>query len=193
MDELKLYLQASGNSEIQERFYNGWTHDHYVTSVFCFCPDGTIPIAFFNVPGCVHDSQVAEFGKIYKKIEDVHRTTGGKYCVDLEFGSINRTYLYKSCQDCLGSKEPTHRERKIDLQKKRQATLARQMAEWGMLTMQASFPRVKDRFAYKERGGQRIPLKMFVLLFNMQARMVGIILIRNTYMRHLERDTNEDV
>ncbi len=63
MDGLKLYLQASSNLEIQERFYNRWTHDHYVTSVFCFCPNGTIPIAFFNVPGCVHGSQVAEFGR----------------------------------------------------------------------------------------------------------------------------------
>ena len=60
MDGLKLYLQASGNMEVQERFCNGWTHDHYVT-FFCFCPDGTIPITFFNVPGYVHDSQVAEF------------------------------------------------------------------------------------------------------------------------------------
>jgi hypothetical protein len=48
------------------------------------------------------------------------------------------------------------------------------MAEWEMLTMQASFPRVKDRFAYKERREWRIALKMFVLLFNMRARMVGI-------------------
>jgi hypothetical protein len=28
MDGLKLYLQVSGNLEIQERFYNGWMHDH---------------------------------------------------------------------------------------------------------------------------------------------------------------------
>jgi hypothetical protein len=28
MDGLKLYLQASGNLDIQERFYNGWMHDH---------------------------------------------------------------------------------------------------------------------------------------------------------------------
>ena len=34
MDGLKLRLQASGNSDIQERYYNGWTHDHFVTSVF---------------------------------------------------------------------------------------------------------------------------------------------------------------
>jgi hypothetical protein len=47
MDSLKLYLQQVGSGEIQECFYNGWTHDHYLTSVFCFCPDGTIPIAFF--------------------------------------------------------------------------------------------------------------------------------------------------
>ena len=40
MDGLKLYLQSAGNSEIQERFYKRWTHNHYVTSVFCFCPNG---------------------------------------------------------------------------------------------------------------------------------------------------------
>ena len=193
MDGLKLYLQASGNSEIQERFYNGWTHDHYVTSVFCFCPDGTIPIAFFNVPGCVHDSQVADFGRIYDKLEDVYQTTGGKCCVDSAFGNVDRKYLYKSCQDILGSKAPTRRERKLDLQKKRQATSARQTSEWGMLTMQASFPRVRDRFVYEERGERRIVLKLFLLLYNMRARMVGINQIRSTYMPHLDRDANTDV
>jgi hypothetical protein len=64
MDGLKLYLQQPRNFEIQEQFYNGWAHDHYVTSLFCFCLDGTIPIAFFNVPGSVHDSQVANLGGI---------------------------------------------------------------------------------------------------------------------------------
>jgi hypothetical protein len=28
MDGLKLYLQQSGNDEIQEWYYNGWTHNH---------------------------------------------------------------------------------------------------------------------------------------------------------------------
>ncbi len=64
MDGLKLYLQTAGNAYIQERYYNGRTHDHYVTSVFCFCPNRTIPISFFNVSGSVHDSQVAESGNI---------------------------------------------------------------------------------------------------------------------------------
>jgi hypothetical protein len=61
--------QQSGKSDVQERFSNGRTHDHYVTSVFVFCPNGTIPIAFFNVPGTVDDSQIAHWGKIYNKLD----------------------------------------------------------------------------------------------------------------------------
>jgi hypothetical protein len=181
MDGLKLYLQKSGNAVIQERYYNGWTHDHYVTSVFCFCPDGTIPIALFNVPGSVHDSQVAEFGNIYNKLEDVYLATGAKCCVDSAFGNVTREYLYKSCQDLLGSNAPTRHERLLDLQKKRQATSARQTAEWGMSGLKSSFPRLKDRFVYKERGMRKITLKLLLLIYNMRARMVGINQIRNTY------------
>jgi hypothetical protein len=193
MDGLKLYLQQAGNTVIQERYYNGWTHHHYVTSVFCFCPNGTIPIAFFNVSGSVHDSQVAELGRIYQKLETVYETTGGKCCVDSAFGNLERDYLLKSGQDLLGSSAPTRHEQNLEHQLRRKATSARQTAEWGMLTMQASFPRIKDRFIYEERGEQRIVLKMFVLLYNMQARMVGINQIRNTYTRHLNRNANKDV
>jgi hypothetical protein len=104
-------------------------------SVFCFCPNGTMPVAFFNIPGCVHDSQIAEFGKMYDKLEVVYCTTGGKCYVNSAFGSMKRNYLYKLCQDHLGSNAPMRWERKLDLQKKRQATSAQQMAEWGMLTI----------------------------------------------------------
>ncbi len=193
MDGLKLYLQQSGNTVIQEQFYNGWTHDHYVTSVFCFCPDGTIPIAFFNVLGSVHDSQVGELGKIYQKLEKVYDTTGGRCCVDLAFSNLERDYLLKSRQDLLGSSAPTQREQNLEHQLRRQATSARQTVEWGMLTIHNSFPRVKDRFIYEERGEQRIVMKMFVLLYNMQARMVGINQIRNTYMPQFLCDANKDV
>jgi hypothetical protein len=153
MDGLKLYLQTAGYAYLQERYYNGWMHDHHVTSVFCFCPNGTIPISFFNVPGSVHDSQVAEFGNIYNKLEGVYILYGAKCCVDSAFGNVTRGYLYKLCQDLLGSGAPTCELGKLDLCKKREATLARQIAEWGMQMFQTSFPWVKDRFVYKETGG----------------------------------------
>jgi hypothetical protein len=141
---------------------------------------------FFNVSGCVHDSQVAEFGQIYDKLEEVFWMTGTKCCVESAFGKVDRTYLYKSSQVILASNALTLQERILDLQRKRQAILARLTAEWGMLAMQTSFPRLKGRFAYKERGEWRIVLKMFVLLYNMFPKMVGINQIQNTYMRHLE-------
>ncbi|KAE8899767.1 hypothetical protein PF005_g22125 [Phytophthora fragariae] len=51
MDGLKLRLQASGRSEIQNMFYNGWTHDHYVSNVFVFSPQGLIIACTLNAPG----------------------------------------------------------------------------------------------------------------------------------------------
>ena len=42
VDGLKLYLQQAGDSIIQSHFYNGWKHDHYVTNIFAFAPNGTI-------------------------------------------------------------------------------------------------------------------------------------------------------
>ena len=45
MDGLKLYIEQSPNGSIQSRFYNGWTHDHYVTNLFGFTPAGTIAVA----------------------------------------------------------------------------------------------------------------------------------------------------
>jgi hypothetical protein len=78
MDGLKLFLQQSRNAIIQKSYYNGWTHNHYITSIICFCPDGTISTAFFNVPRSVHDSQVVEYGNIYGKLEDFFRSTGAK-------------------------------------------------------------------------------------------------------------------
>jgi hypothetical protein len=134
-----------------------------------------------NVPRSVHDSQVAEFGNIYNKLEKVYKLYGAKCCVDSAFGNVTRGYLYKSCQDLLGSNAPTLELRKLNLCKKREATLVRQTAEWRVRMLQTFFPWVK----YKERGERRICLKMLVLLYNMRVRMVGINQIRNTYMKRL--------
>jgi hypothetical protein len=72
MDGLKLMLEQTGNALIQWQLYNGWRHDHYVTSVLCFFPDGTIQIVFCNIPSAVHDSQVANYWDIHDKLESVY-------------------------------------------------------------------------------------------------------------------------
>ena len=41
MDEIKLMLECFFKEDVQNRFYNGWTFDHYIGAVLVFCPDGT--------------------------------------------------------------------------------------------------------------------------------------------------------
>ena len=42
MDGFKLNIQESGKVYEQNQYYNGWTHGHYVNSLFVFGPDGKI-------------------------------------------------------------------------------------------------------------------------------------------------------
>jgi hypothetical protein len=140
MDGLKITLEQSGDALIQE------THDHYVSSVLCFCPDGTIPIAYVNIPGAVHDSQIANYGDIYDKLEIVYQRDGGQCTVDSAFGNVNREFLIKSSQELIHIR--SYRARSIA----RDATSMRQSAEWGMRAFQSSMPRIKDRMKFEERG-----------------------------------------
>jgi hypothetical protein len=184
MDGLKLTLEQSGDAIIQERFYNGWTHDHYVSSVLCFCPDGTIPIAYINVPGSVHDSQIADYGNIYDKLECVYERDGAQCTVDSAFGNVTREYLIKSSQDLIHIRDHYKRNEARD------ATSMRQSAEWGMRAFQSSMPRMKDRMKFEERGERKVTLTMMILIYNLRARMVGINQLRSFYTVSLNRDAN---
>jgi hypothetical protein len=186
MDGLKLTLQQSGDTVIQERYYNGWTHDHYVSSVICFCPDGTIPIAYINIPGSVHDSQIADYGNIYDKLESVYDRDGAQCTVDSAFGNITRAFLIKSSQELI------HINNHHDRQIARDATSMRQSAEWGMHAFQSSMPRIKDRMVFEERGERKVTLSLMILLYNFRANLVGINQLNSFYAAPLTRDANRD-
>jgi hypothetical protein len=184
MDGLKLLIEVSGDNQTQNRFYNGWTHDHYVSGVFVFCPDGTICIASFNAPGCMHDSLIARCGNVYDKLERVYNSNGGKCAVDSAFCRGDFPFLVKSAQML-----PVDNLNQAEINQA--ATSMRQSAEWGMRTMQASFPRLKDRMKYEEFGERGVIMKTMVLLFNVRARRVGINQILNTYMSQLNQNANQ--
>lgn len=186
MDGLKLYLQQSGHYIMQNMFYNGWKHDHYVGNVFVFVPDGTIAACALNAPGSLHDSQIAEWGGIYKKLQDTYDRCGARCVVDSAFAAGDFPYLIKSSQDYLGVARSA-----ADIRFLRQATSARQAAEWGMRAFQSSFPRLKDRLEYEERGERRLILDTCALLYNLRARLVGINQLRSVYMPGLERNVDE--
>ena len=193
MDGLKLYIQKPSDEKTQARFYNGWTHGHYVTSVFVFAPDGTTVFAFYNLPGSIHDSQTAHMGQIYDKLARVYELYGGKCTVDDAFAKVSREYLIKPSQDKIYSNASTRAEQHAEIAQKREATSMRQSAEWGMRLLQASIPRLKDTIPFEARGDRGLMLKLAVLLINLRSRMVGINQIRNVYMPALKRSATDVV
>lgn len=80
VDGLKLRLEQSeqsGDCVIQNMFYNNCTHDHYVGNVFVFSPNGVIICCALNAPGAIHDSTIAEWGKVYAKLQATFERSGG--------------------------------------------------------------------------------------------------------------------
>lgn len=84
-DGLKLLLEQSGDLVVQSRFYDGWTHSHYVGNVFVFAPNGHMIACTLNAPVCMHKSTIASYGDIYGKLEEIYNSTGGKCAVDSAF------------------------------------------------------------------------------------------------------------
>ena len=182
VDGLKLYLQQSGDSVIQSRFYNGWKHDHFVTNIFAFAPNGSIIACTLNAPGTWHDSTLAHWGSMYSKLQKCWEEHHGKVLMDSAFASNMYNFIIQSSQNI-----PVTEGRQAMLLGQ-QATSCRQAAEWGMRGLQGSFPRLKDRIIYEENGERAIILKFITLLYNYRVRTVGINQILNYYMPSLSKD-----
>jgi hypothetical protein len=88
---IKVCIELAPDEVVQSSFYNGWKSNHFMTGVLCFVPDGTIAIAFYNVPGCCLESMVADWGEIYMKLESIYGDTELKCVVDYDFCSFNQT------------------------------------------------------------------------------------------------------
>ena len=192
MDGLKVLIEEAPDGIVQSRFYNGWKSAHFVTSVLCFAPHGTIPACFYNVPGCTHDSTVADWGRIYTKLKKIYEDTGWKFVINSAFSSTNIPYLIRLSQDYLTADDNLQGadDQLLDLRIKREATSMRQSAEWGMRGIQSSFPRLKDTLPFEEYGERRIILTSLLLLFNLRARLVGINQITSVYYPALEINAN---
>ena len=187
MDGLKIRLQKSGNTQVQNLFYNGWTHDHYISNLFLFSPDGKIRACYTNAPGTMHDSTLAKWGGLYDKIDALYRTRQAKVVVDSAFASEQRDSVYKSYQ-CNIDNQGNVRQNSII---QRQATSVRQMSEWGMRGLQASFPRLKDRMPYEEKGERRLTMRLIVYLYNYRASVVGLNQIQSVFMPWLQRSATK--
>lgn len=185
-DGLKQAFEACADLDEQSMYYNGWTHGHYISSLFVFGLDGRIIKCVLNVPGSIHDSTMCEWGNVYGELNEIYKDTGGKCCVDSAFNATNAPYLLKSAQT-------VHKaNNELEVLQFQQATSVRQAAEWGMRAIQSAFPRMKDMIRYEEEGLERkLMLKLMVLLYNVRLELVGLNQIRNTYVPQWSRDADD--
>jgi hypothetical protein len=177
-DGLNLWFERSISQRIQRVFYNGWLHGHFVSNVFVFAVDGMIRICGLNAPGSMHDSTIAYYTGVYEKLERVFELTGGKVIVDSAFKLRNNPYLIRTTQTL------AHMRDGILFQ--RDAVKLCQSAEWGVRLFQASFPRLRDRIRYEERGERLETMRIFVYLYNFCTNLVGCNQIRSTFAPWLE-------
>ena len=146
MDGLKVMLEAAGDDRMQNMFYNGWKCDHYISNLFLFSPNGKICACFFNAPGTVHDSMMANMSGIYEKIDQVYVQTGAKVVMDSAFGKLERSSMVKSFATNLDKNGNPRQLNSVN----RDTMSVWQLSEWGMRGLQGLFPRLKERIPWEE-------------------------------------------
>ncbi len=186
MDGLKLLLEVPADELVQNRFYNGWKCDHYVSNLFVFSPAGRICACYFNAPGTVHDSTMAAMSGIYDKIDATYAATGGRVVVDSAFAKQETTSLVKSFQTNVDNQGVARQLPGVN----RDATSVRQLSEWGMRGLQGAFPRLKDRIPWEENGERKLLIQLVIYLYNYRAEKVGFNQIKSTYYPLLGRLSN---
>jgi DDE superfamily endonuclease len=136
-------------------------------------------------PGSIHDSKVAEEGKLYHKLIEVYEACNGRCTADSAFAAGRYPCLTKSTQ-WIKKRNMSDEEYNYRVEVNKEATSMRQSAEWGVQALQGSFPRLTDHFIYEEKGEWRLIVQTCLLLYNLRAQKVGINQIKNLYLPNLE-------
>jgi hypothetical protein len=102
VDGLKIPIQKSGDKAIQNAYYNGWLHSHFIGCIFVFSPSGLIVACTLNAPGSWHDSYIAENGGLYDTLRTIHERTGGIAVVDSAFSKKRCPFFIKFGKAKLG-------------------------------------------------------------------------------------------
>ncbi|KAF8754902.1 DDE superfamily endonuclease [Rhizoctonia solani] len=174
IDGLSLPVGTSADPEIEQATYNGWLHDHRITNVIVFAPDGTFYhltvftqtnmrlSAMFRVYSqrpsqrawSWHDSRTA--GHIYTQLKD--KTPTG-------FFLIADTAFPRTSADLAGKIKTPLKERAAlgedpvqaaaQLAYSNAITSARQPAEWGMRALQGAYGINQIRTVYMREWGSK--------------------------------------
>ncbi|KAJ8509483.1 hypothetical protein ONZ45_g8351 [Pleurotus djamor] len=181
LDGLNLMVQTSSNMEIENATFNGWLHEHFVSSVLAFSATGVIIACRLNAPGSWHDSRVAS--PIYEKLRT--QTPDGFYLIaDTAFPRGQQSIDGKIKVPLKeGSRLPQNAaDRTLLMATNRQLLSYRQTAEWGNKDIQACFGRLRVPLPINYSDVRGDLLEIIMRLFNLRTRLVGFNQIRSVYL-----------
>jgi hypothetical protein len=183
MDGVSLSSECTSEPVVQNSMYSGYHSDTMVNNVLAYAPDGKIIFCAINFPGSWHD------GSITANILPYIRNMIGTYkmCVDQGFprsgdaaevlvGPISRTKAYKLAPNL----------RPYLLRLSNVYTSLRQASEWGMRSLQGSFPRCKKRLPGNPMKRNSV-IQSIVLVHNFRTEIVGLNQIKAVFDPEYER------
>ncbi|KAJ8579917.1 hypothetical protein M405DRAFT_869856 [Rhizopogon salebrosus TDB-379] len=191
IDGLKLPVQTSDDSDIENATYNGWLSEHFVSSVLAFSAEGVVIAARTNAPGSWHDSRLAS--QIYTSLR--LNTPPSYYIVaDTAFprgtnaidGRIRAPL--KHGQVLHGSAAEIEEHMAFN----RELLSYRQTAEWGMRGIQGAFGRLRVPLDINNQDARSDLIEICLRLHNLHTIRVGINQIRTVYMKHWQA-TEDDI
>ncbi|KAF9566075.1 hypothetical protein CPC08DRAFT_740771 [Agrocybe pediades] len=181
MDGLNLMVQESADEDMENATFNGWLHEHFVSSVFAFGASGVIIACRLNAPGSWHDARVAR--PIYEKLRTA--TPEGYYLVTDTAFPRGTDQIAGRIQAPMksGTRLPEDPgERSEVMARDRQLLSYRQTAEWGMRGLQGSFGRLRVPLEINHADLRADLLETSARMFQVRTRRVGINQIRTVYM-----------
>ena len=174
VDGMRVPIMTSGDPEIENATYNGWTASHCVSNIFVFGPDGLILFAVLNAPGSWHDAQVAR--SLFEKLDTL--PPWYTLLADSAFPSHN-VHLQVPFKE--GAALPAdEEERQFQLSSNNAIIAARQAAEWGMRSLEGTFGRLKVPLSV-DSVHRSVTLNLVMRLHQLRVRRIGISQIRSVY------------
>jgi len=180
VDGLFLPIRKPTDPKDDPAYYNGMSKMHGIANVLAYSPDGCIMFASYNNPGCWHDAACSEV--LFRVL---HEKTPRGYSIvaDSAFPSSKLMATRILTPLKASSRLPDDADARRDaIARHNVVTSLRQAAEWGMRSVQASFPRIKlpDGLPADKHKRARILFIIF-RLFNFRVRVVGVNQIRTVF------------
>jgi hypothetical protein len=186
LDGLSLTSECSSEVIEQNAMYNGYHSDTMVNNIFAYGPDGKVFLCAINFPGSWHD------GSLTANVLPYIRDNIGCYkiCVDQGFprsGAAAGILVGPISKKTARTLAPILRPYLLKISNV--YTSLRQASEWGMRSLQGTFPRCKKRLPSNAEKRKKV-IQSIVLIHNFRTELVGLNQIKTVFDPEYERYIN---